>query len=126
MQYGVYPKVGTQLWCPVCGKYFKATDDTRYIRWGHYVCAWKCFRDPSTTPIAEAKTGDAVPTEKVVKKKSPKVDKSEKNTTSKVTKNTSITPTKQSKSTKITQTPTKKGKDKSQKAHKKCDKVELF
>ena len=60
MQYGVYPKVGTQLWCPVCGKYFKATDDTRYIRWGHYVCAWKCFLDPSTTPIAEAETGVAV------------------------------------------------------------------
>lgn len=126
MQYGVYPKVGTQLWCPVCGKYFKATDDTRYIRWGHYICSWKCFRDPSSTPIAEPESSGVASTTKVVKKPTPKVCKSEKNSTSKVPKKTGTTTIKQSKSTKTTQTPTKKGENKSQKAYKKCDKVELF
>ena len=46
-EYGMYPTVGTEMWCPVCGKYFKSSDDTRYIRHNMYVCGWKCFRDPS-------------------------------------------------------------------------------
>ena len=55
MEYGIYPTVGTKMWCPVCGTYFKATDDTRYIRFGMYVCSWKCFRDPSKEQIEEPK-----------------------------------------------------------------------
>ena len=46
MQYGIYPKVGTPMVCTVCRKAFKATDDTRYIRKGGYVCGWKCFMTP--------------------------------------------------------------------------------
>lgn len=31
------------LVCSVCGKEFKANDDTRYIIAGGYTCSWKCF-----------------------------------------------------------------------------------
>lgn len=31
------------LTCSVCGKEFKANDDTRYIINGGYTCTWKCF-----------------------------------------------------------------------------------
>lgn len=41
--YDIYPKTGTELICPICGKKFKVTDDTRYLRKGGYVCSWKCF-----------------------------------------------------------------------------------
>ena len=29
--------------CPICGKEFKATDNTRFIICGGYTCSWKCF-----------------------------------------------------------------------------------
>lgn len=31
------------LVCPVCGKEFKPTDDTKYIVRGGYTCSWQCF-----------------------------------------------------------------------------------
>lgn len=39
------PKVqlGEQLVCPVCGKEFRATEDTNYIVKEGFVCSWKCF-----------------------------------------------------------------------------------
>lgn len=40
-----YPKVGEELICPVCGKHFKATEDTRCLINGNYTCDWKCFSD---------------------------------------------------------------------------------
>jgi hypothetical protein len=58
--YGAYPVAGTKMWCPVCGSYFKATGDTRYIRHGMYVCGWKCFRDPSKEVIEEPKEDEVV------------------------------------------------------------------
>lgn len=60
MECGIYPKVGTRLWCPVCGKYFEASNDTRYIRHGMYVCGWKCFRDPSKEIIEEPREDEVV------------------------------------------------------------------
>lgn len=47
MQYGLYPKVGEELECPMCRKIFKATDNTRFIRKGKLVCSWKCFMSDS-------------------------------------------------------------------------------
>lgn len=35
--------IGEKLICPVCGKEFKATEDTKYIAGGGYTCDWKCF-----------------------------------------------------------------------------------
>lgn len=37
--------VGDILICPVCNKEFKATEDTKYIAKGGYICEWKCFLD---------------------------------------------------------------------------------
>lgn len=37
--------VGDTLVCPVCGKSFKATEDTCYFISGGYTCSWKCFLD---------------------------------------------------------------------------------
>lgn len=31
------------LVCPICGKEFTRTDDTRYITHGAYTCSWECF-----------------------------------------------------------------------------------
>lgn len=31
------------LICPVCGKEFKFSEDTKYIAAGGYTCSWKCF-----------------------------------------------------------------------------------
>lgn len=31
------------LTCPVCGKEFKPTNDTKYIAAGGYTCSWSCF-----------------------------------------------------------------------------------
>ena len=31
------------LTCPICGKEFKFTDNTKYIAGGGYTCSWKCF-----------------------------------------------------------------------------------
>lgn len=36
-------KLGDKLVCPICGKEFKATEDTKYIAGGGYTCSWKCF-----------------------------------------------------------------------------------
>lgn len=36
-------KLGEELICPVCGTIFEATDDTKYIIKGDYVCNWECF-----------------------------------------------------------------------------------
>lgn len=36
-------KLGDRLVCPICNKEFTATEDTKYIAGGGYVCAWKCF-----------------------------------------------------------------------------------
>lgn len=35
--------IGEKLICPVCGKEFKVSDDTKYIVAGGYTCSWKCF-----------------------------------------------------------------------------------
>ena len=35
----------TKLICPVCGKEFTASDDTKYIAGGGFTCDWKCFLD---------------------------------------------------------------------------------
>lgn len=50
------------LTCSVCGKEFKANDDTRYIIKGGYTCSWKCFlteskRQESEKSIAEKQKG---------------------------------------------------------------------
>lgn len=31
------------LICPICGKEFEYTGDTKYIISGGYTCSWKCF-----------------------------------------------------------------------------------
>lgn len=31
------------LVCPICGKEFTRTDDTKYITHGGYTCSWECF-----------------------------------------------------------------------------------
>lgn len=31
------------LVCPICGKEFTQTDDTKYITHGAYTCSWECF-----------------------------------------------------------------------------------
>lgn len=38
-----YLKSKESLTCPVCGKEFKPSDDTKYIASGGYTCSWKCF-----------------------------------------------------------------------------------
>ena len=124
--YGVYPVVGTKMWCPVCGSYFKATDDTRYIRHNQYVCGWKCFRDPSKEPIEEPKEEQLVE----VTVKVATTGKQTKNKTTvtevKVPKSANIAPKKSPKSANIAEKPTEKCGTSSQKTLKKCDKVELF
>ena len=41
----IHPEIGDVLKCSVCGKEFKAHDDTKYIINGGYTCTWKCFLD---------------------------------------------------------------------------------
>lgn len=41
MKNNIYPE--GMLTCSVCGKEFKANDDTRYIISGGYTCSPKCF-----------------------------------------------------------------------------------
>jgi uncharacterized C2H2 Zn-finger protein len=36
-------RLGEELLCPICGKLFKVTDNTKYIMNGEYTCSWKCF-----------------------------------------------------------------------------------
>lgn len=38
-----YCKKGDKLVCSVCGKKFIASDNTKYIINGGYVCEWNCF-----------------------------------------------------------------------------------
>ena len=37
-------QLGDKLVCPVCGKEFTVTEDTKYIIKDAYTCDWKCFR----------------------------------------------------------------------------------
>lgn len=39
------PAIGEEIKCSVCGKQFKAHDDTKYIINGGYTCSWQCFVD---------------------------------------------------------------------------------
>jgi len=43
-------KVGDSLVCPICGKEFKATEDTKYIIGNEYTCCWKCFLTKALEP----------------------------------------------------------------------------
>ena len=35
--------IGEKLNCPICGKQFIASDDTKYIIGNAFTCDWKCF-----------------------------------------------------------------------------------
>lgn len=49
--------IGEQLVCPVCGKKFLASDDTKYIAAGGFTCSWKCFlAHVKSIPPKEEKT----------------------------------------------------------------------
>ena len=48
------------LICSVCGKEFKATDDTRYIIAGGYTCTWKCFLNEMKQREAKRKTKEKI------------------------------------------------------------------
>lgn len=37
------PTIGEKLTCPVCGKVFPVSEDTKYIAAGGFTCSWKCF-----------------------------------------------------------------------------------
>lgn len=37
------PTIGETLACPVCGKNFRVSEDTKYIVAGGFTCGWKCF-----------------------------------------------------------------------------------
>ena len=63
MKDNIYPQ--GILTCSVCGKEFKANEDTRYIISGGYTCSWKCF-------LKEAKEREAK------KKKEGKITKKNK------------------------------------------------
>ena len=136
MEYGLHPKVGTKMWCPVCGSYFKATDDTRYIRHGMYVCGWKCFRDPSKE-VKEEPTDDQLVEVKI---KVAEVDTVNKNKTAIASNSNPKSANSASKKggtgakktdnqekyAKPVKVPMEKCELSSQKTPKKCDKVELF
>ena len=135
--YGIYPVVGTKMWCPVCGSYFKATDDTRYIRHKMYVCSWKCFRDSSKDPIEEPQEEQLVEvTVKVASTgrqnnnkttiKGIKIQKNDGDASNKVSKSAKSASNKTPKGAKNAEIPMEKCDDLSQKTPKKCDKVELF
>lgn len=64
-EYDIYPKVGTPMMCPVCGKQFKASDDTRYIRAGGYTCSWKCFLAPKRDDEGKITNIDALITKEI-------------------------------------------------------------
>lgn len=40
-----FPQLGEVLCCPVCGKEFKVTDDTKYAVAEGFTCSWKCCID---------------------------------------------------------------------------------
>ena len=92
-EYDIYPKVGTPMICPVCGKQFKASDDTRYIRAGGYTCSWKCFLAPKRDDEGKITNIDALIT-KEISIETEKTVKSEDKLTKKSSSATkSITPT---------------------------------
>lgn len=73
------PKKGDKLICPVCGKEFKASDDTKYISSGEYLdtcgytCSWKCFLDSGKNHMSDKKKSDKVKeTKSVISIKKPK------------------------------------------------------
>ena len=47
--------VQEKLICPVCGKEFPVSDDTKYIVAGGYTCNWKCFLTEVRRTEAEKK-----------------------------------------------------------------------
>lgn len=56
------PKVGEELICPVCGKKFKATENTVFIMHNAYTCSWDCFKKEHIrimTPIWEKRKAEA-------------------------------------------------------------------
>lgn len=62
----VYPQ--GMFVCPVCGKEFKADDDTRYIISGGYTCSWKCFLNEVKRRQSEKKKEDKEKNNKKCKK----------------------------------------------------------
>ena len=48
-------EIGDQLVCPVCGKEFTATEDTKYLVNRQYVCEWKCFLKRAKEPKQKTK-----------------------------------------------------------------------
>lgn len=36
-------KLGDKLLCPICGKEFTVTENTKYIFNKQYACEWPCF-----------------------------------------------------------------------------------
>ena len=56
------PKVGEKLVCPVCGKEFKATENTVFVIHNAYTCSWACFKKEHIrimTPIWEKRKAEA-------------------------------------------------------------------
>ena len=48
-------RLGEELFCPVCGALFKATEYTKYIMKGEYTCSWKCFYNEARSRDEEKK-----------------------------------------------------------------------
>ena len=49
-------KLGEELFCPVCGQLFKATEYTKYIIKGEYTCSWECFFNETQSRDAATKS----------------------------------------------------------------------
>lgn len=47
--------IGDKLICPVCGKEFTVTEDTKYIAAGGFTCDWKCFMVKAREPKQDKK-----------------------------------------------------------------------
>ena len=47
--------IGEILICPVCGKSFKVSEDTKYIIAGGFTCDWKCFMVKAREPKQDKK-----------------------------------------------------------------------
>lgn len=39
-----FVRLGEKSICPICGKEFEITEDTKYIAGGDCTCSWKCFQ----------------------------------------------------------------------------------
>lgn len=51
------PIIGQQMICPVCGKSFAATNQTKFITMNAFTCSWDCFKKhhiEKMTPIWNA------------------------------------------------------------------------